>query len=99
MPAHQRPKRLVGRQSLPPQRGRGEAERMRGVGSAFELQDEQQPVDQHQPLGPQFRRGSTMTGIAIEDGLQEPLDRAARLSPQFLCDAGLTEAGCLQHRR
>ncbi len=73
--------RPVRRQRQPPQPCRGKAEA--GFARAFQLQDEQQPVDQHQSFPPKRRRAeNTAIRLPIEDGIDEPDDGVPRLAAQ-----------------
>ncbi len=98
----------AGAERVSPEAGRGEAERPGRVVAGFELEDEQQPVDEHQPFVPEVAGQGAAILLLIEPGavvrvvehlLDEALDGLAGLIAKVLCDAGLLQAGLVDQVR
>ena len=102
MTPRQRTQSAVGRQAASPGlRGR-EAEPLPSTGGAFQLQDEQQPVDDDQRLAPQHRGLRRGVPRLLQHASQKRLHRPPRLGSQRFRHIGLMQPRGVEnplHRR
>jgi hypothetical protein len=77
----------------------GEREGAGGIGVGFELEDEEEAVDDDEPFGPEVVGEGLAIGVGenggvggvVEDALEEAFDGAAGLEAELAGDGGLSE--------